>query len=734
MDGQTAGDTGAAGGATISPGSVLKDRYQIEKELGRGGIGVVYLARDQQLLSKQVVIKVLLEQTASDPWFQKKFRQELEALARIDHPGVVGALDVGETPDGKPFLVMQFLEGVTLRSAIGQNGMEFGRAANILRQVGQALSAAHEKGVYHRDLKPENIMLQNLGDGEERARLIDFGIAAVRESQISTHTESSRIAGSFPYMPPEQLMGKAGPASDVYALGVIAYEMLTGQRPEVLPQGVSVKPRELRSGIPERAQEIIFKALSFSPELRYQRPRDLGDQLAQALTGSGVHSEAPVQAAPAALPPAAPSHSSGLEMAYVLFMDLVSFSTLSMDRQSQLVQQLQEIVRGTEEFRRAQAGGQLISLPTGDGMALVFFQNPVSAVQCAVEVARALRNQGEIKLRMGVHTGPVYRIADINTNRNVTGGGINLAQRVMDCGDAGHILLSKAVADILGQLSDWSQHLHDLGECEVKHGVKVHLVNFYTGDAGNPQAPEKLRRGKAPLPAVPHAGSHRTLYVVLGSAVTLAIIVWAAANFARRREPGVALPSAGASMPGGTSPSAPRPGAPPPAVPPSGSSPAVQQPAPAPPAAVVTQPRGQAPATRPGFSSRAAETGPLPQRQTEATPSQNTEQLRAARPPAQQPAAAGRAPDSAALQEQRERMIFLAARVAAVQNSLQGLQRQQNQSGLSMRSDMVAASQRVQYLMGEANAALSSRDAEAVKRNLDLAERDVEKLESFLGR
>jgi serine/threonine-protein kinase len=140
----------ADGAPVLSTGEVLKDRYVIEREIGRGGFGAVYLARDQQLLSKQVVVKVLLGEASRDSWIQRKFQQELEALARIDHPGVVGILDVGVAPAGQAFLVMQFVEGVTLRSVIKAGGMDLSRAAPILRQIGQALEAAHEKGVVHR--------------------------------------------------------------------------------------------------------------------------------------------------------------------------------------------------------------------------------------------------------------------------------------------------------------------------------------------------------------------------------------------------------------------------------------------------------------------------------------------------------------------------------------------------------------------------------------------------------
>jgi serine/threonine protein kinase len=224
-------------------------------------------------------------------------------------------------------------------------------------------------------------------------------------------------------MAPEQDMGKVTAASDVYALGVIAFQMLTGQRPDVSPQGVAVSPRQIRPAIPESAEVIILKALSFQPESRPEGAREFGDQLARAL---GVPS---MTALPMSVETGAPrsNSSDALEMAYILFMDIVAYSKLPMDVQSHSIQQLQHIVRSTSEFQRAQQADQIVSLPTGDGMALVFFQNPAAPVQCAAEISRQLQNFPQIPLRMGVHTGPVYRIADINTNRNVAGGGINLA-------------------------------------------------------------------------------------------------------------------------------------------------------------------------------------------------------------------------------------------------------------------------------------------------------------------
>jgi class 3 adenylate cyclase/NTP pyrophosphatase (non-canonical NTP hydrolase) len=183
-----------------------------------------------------------------------------------------------------------------------------------------------------------------------------------------------------------------------------------------------------------------------------------------------------------------------LEVAHVLFMDVVAYSILPMEKQRETVQDLQDLVRRTPQFTSATAKKQVISLPTGDGMALVFSDNAEAPVQCALEIVYLLQKSGsQIKLRMGIHAGPVYRGEDINLKQNFTGAGINLAQRVMDCGDAGHILISKAAADLLNQVSRWRTGLHDLGEAEVKHGERIHLFNFYTEDAGNSTLPRKLQ-------------------------------------------------------------------------------------------------------------------------------------------------------------------------------------------------------------------------------------------------
>src|SRR5437899_10168630 len=185
-----------------------------------------------------------------------------------------------------------------------------------------------------------------------------------------------------------------------------------------------------------------------------------------------------------------------LEIGHVLFIDIVGYSKLLITEQSEQMQKLREIVRATEKFRSAEAEGKLLRLPTGDGAALVFRTTPEAPVLCAVEIAKALKNHPELGVRMGIHSGPVNEITDLNEQANIAGAGINIAQRVMDCGDAGHILLSQRVADDLGQYRQWQPQLHDLGVVEVKHGVAVRDFNLYSKELGNPGVPEKLRQAK----------------------------------------------------------------------------------------------------------------------------------------------------------------------------------------------------------------------------------------------
>ena len=228
-----------------------------------------------------------------------------------------------------------------------------------------------------------------------------------------------------------------------------------------------------------------------------------------------------------------------LEIAHVLFIDIVGSSKLLTNEQSELLRELNQIVRSTEQFRAAEAADKLMRLPSGDGMALVFFTSPDAPVRCALEISKALGDQPKLPLRMGIHSGPVDEVIDVNDRLNVAGAGITTAQRVMDCGDAGHILLSKRIADDLAQNSKWRPHLHDLGECEVKHGVRINIVNFYSDGIGNPATPEKFKRATQTSAAAPSTRStnlrNPTLLAgALLAAIALAIGFWFFSQRAQR--------------------------------------------------------------------------------------------------------------------------------------------------------------------------------------------------------
>lgn len=473
---------------------LLEGRYRVDRRLGRGGMGTVYEAADTAL-ARRVAVKVIREDLVGSAEAAERFRREAHAAASFAHPNVVTVHDFGVAAGTRAFLVMELLQGATLREELRkEKRLAAPRVLSILRGVCAAVEAAHRRQLLHRDLKPENVFLVR-GDSYEIAKVLDFGIAKFLPSaaqQATGDTGAGMRVGTLQYMSPEQLRGEpATPAWDLWALAVVAYEMLTGAHPFAGPNPADFEAALLAGRFshiavylpdaPARWTDFFAHALALKRETRPKSARLFFAELEHALS------------LPQSLIAPDQTQAPILEIAHVLFMDIVSYSKLPMDQQQDVLCQLQGAVRKTAEFSRAEANDQLIRLPTGDGMALVFFTDPEAPVRCALEVGRALRNHPQIKLRMGVHAGPVYRLADINANRNVAGGGINIAQRVMDCGDAGHILLSQAVADVLGQLSSWRGSLHDLGEAEVKHGERVHLFNLCMADIGNRDVPEKLR-------------------------------------------------------------------------------------------------------------------------------------------------------------------------------------------------------------------------------------------------
>lgn len=260
-------------------GALFKGRYKLERMLGKGGFGAVYLARDLDVHSRAVVVKIIEQGSNVDEWMSKRFELETKSLAAIDHHGVVGILDAGRTSDGKPFLVMQYVDGVTLRSLIAHRPLTRDRAVRLIGQVAEALEAAHSNGVMHRDLKPENIIVRDIGTPHERPVIIDFGIASIRQPD-AREPDLTRIVGSRSYMAPEQLQGRPQPASDIWALGIVAYELLTGRK--LAEDRVTGS----EASLPESVREAIRKATAECPEERFERASEFATALESAFTFS----------------------------------------------------------------------------------------------------------------------------------------------------------------------------------------------------------------------------------------------------------------------------------------------------------------------------------------------------------------------------------------------------------------------------------------------------------------
>ncbi len=504
--------------------------YRITEKLGGGGMGVVYKAEDVRL-RRFVALKFLPPEFSRSPQAIKRFQREAYAASALNHPHICTIHDIGDY-GGQPFIVMELMEGETLKHRIGNKPLPNDQLIDFGAQIADALDAAHAKRIIHRDIKPANIFVTLRG----HAKVLDFGLAKLAAERTVTSGDDFPMAadverfaltnpgmalGTIAYMSPEQAREvELDTRTDLFSFGVVLYEMATGQHAfpgstwaaifQALLEREPASARSVNPSVPPVLEEIINRALQKDRETRYQHAADIRTDLQRlkrdlSLAPSPSKRE-PISGAEQTTKPSptAPfsqpteeSVAPTLEFAHILFMDIVAYSTLPMDRQHEFIRQLRRAVQATPEFEKAQARNELLRLPTGDGMALVFFDDAEAAARCALEVSRALRSHPEILLRMGLHSGPVYRVADINANQNVAGGGINTAQRVMDCGDAGHILVSAGEAEVLGQVSAWGAMLHDLGEVEVKHGLRIHLYTLYTEKAGNPEVPKKIAATRA---------------------------------------------------------------------------------------------------------------------------------------------------------------------------------------------------------------------------------------------
>src|SRR6266516_2541829 len=490
-------------------------------ELGHGAIGVTYLASDR-VLRRRVALKVIEVPAAArgSQAVRERFLREARAAAALRHPNVAAIYQFGASPNGsRCFYAMELVQGETLETRVRRDGpLNPKLALEIAIQIARALMAAAAQGLIHRDLKPANIMLTsgNTETAELEVKVIDFGLAkAIADAGGEMDLTHGEFVGTPNLASPEQFgSGAVDVRSDIYSLGATLWFALTGKTPfagrnieEIhRAQKSDTLPVEQLDAarVPSSLKSLLASMLAFEPAARpgiHELTTSLRRCSAKEIT---------------------------LEIGHVLFIDIVGYSKLSINDQRAAVDELTQTVRSTEEFREAEASDRLIKIATGDGMALVFYTSPEAPVRSAMQISRALKDHPGLHIRMGIHSGAVSGLLDVTGRANLTGAGLNMAQRVMDCGDAGHILLSKHVAEDLEQYQRWRPFLHDLGSCEVKHGVRVSVVNLYDDQFGNAKLPQKFETAQKRRTRLRWAAMTAAL-------LTLAAIVVGIAMFSRNR-------------------------------------------------------------------------------------------------------------------------------------------------------------------------------------------------------
>jgi len=488
--------------------------YRIDARLGVGGMGEVYRAYDPRL-QRDVALKVLPKESLNDPVLRGRLLQEARAASALDHPGIVKVFDIG-CDHGMDYLVMEFVKGKTFKDLMSASALPLADLIRYGSEIASPLAAAHAAGIVHRDIKPANIMVTP----DSRIKILDFGLAKLvfpgstgEQSAVQGLSVSGMLMGTVSYMSPEQTRGEPlDGRSDIFSLCVFLYEAATGKLPFEGGSTLAIlhaialtdppRPSSLNPSLPANFDRVLARAMAKDKGQRYQTADQLGAALKE------------IQPAGPAVAPSLPVLEDGeLSRVDVLYLDIVKSTRKDSDVQHRVNRGLTEILQGTTEFQQATARGELISLPTGDGAALVFTRSCEGPLRCAIEIARALKAEPLCEVRMGIHHGPVYHGPDVNGRPNVSGDGINMAARVMSCGAGGHILLTSNAADALRKIGIWKDKIHYLGEYRAKED-KVSTWSYVDGDVGS----------YAPLEAARWNSVPRSAWM-LGTLATLVLVI-----------------------------------------------------------------------------------------------------------------------------------------------------------------------------------------------------------------